>query len=215
MTLNPKWTQTVDEAVDDPAWDEYDSLIQREVDDYNRRLAETPGFKPLDWKMFKAIVWVESGGPKSFTWETRPLHIGSPGDKGLAVLRDGQEAADLIMSNALKQDIQGNILRPELNIRAGIAYALDRLCHSDVQSVNDPDHPTILNQTALAGDSLDRIARRVGSTVASMRKLNPGLVATQLHVGQRESGTARHTCTRDYRVGRADAVQPGVPVLPR
>src|SRR5690242_3911330 len=73
MTLDPGWTRTVDDGISNAAWDDYDTLIQAEVTDYNKRLATTPGFLKIDWKQFKAVVWVESGGPSSTAWTARAM----------------------------------------------------------------------------------------------------------------------------------------------
>ena len=173
MTLDPGWTRTVDDGITNAAWDDYDQLIQTEVNDYNQRLATTPGFLKIDWKVFKAVVWVESGGPSSAAWKGRAMQIGNKGDPGYSVVKEGKEAAPLVMSDKLKQDIKaGDINKPELNIRAGIAYALTRLVTSDMRSVDDKD-PTINEYTVVPGDSLDAIARKVGTTVASLKQLNP------------------------------------------
>jgi LysM repeat protein len=174
MALDPKWKQTVDDGISNKAWDEYDTLIQTEVTNYNQQLGGTPGFFPINWMVFKAMVWVETGGPSNSAWKTRPMQIGNPGDPGYAVLKDGKEAAPLIMSSQLKQDIKaGDINQPQLNIRAGIAYALIRLVTSDMKSVDDPKDTTVREYTVVSGDSLSRIAQNNGSTVESLQKLNP------------------------------------------
>ena len=184
MPLDPKWRQTVDDGLTNKAWDEFDTIIKAEIDDYNLRLAKTPGFFMLDMKIFKAMIWTESGGPANPAWKTRPMQIGNPGDPGLAVLKDGKEAAPLIMSDALKRDIKtGDINKPKLNVRAGIAYALTRLATSDMKSVDDPKDPTIREYAVVAGDSLSKIAGKVGTTVESLKKLNP--TAHVLHPGQK------------------------------
>ena len=35
MTLDPKWTNTVDDGLSNKAWDVYVALIQSEIADYN------------------------------------------------------------------------------------------------------------------------------------------------------------------------------------
>jgi LysM repeat protein len=183
VTLNAKWKQTVDDGVSNKQWDEYDSLIQSEVKDYNRRLAATPHFKMLDWKVFKAIVWAESCGPATAAWTMRPMQIGNLKDKGYPCLRNGEETAPLIMSDKLKEDIKGDINQPQLNIRAGIAYALVRLTTSAIKSVDDPKDTTIYEHVVEKGASFDRIAPQVDTTVASLQKLNP--TAKVLKIGQK------------------------------
>ena len=184
MPLDAKWKQTVDMGIADKAWDEYDALIQAEVDAYQKKFAGTPGFIALDWKLFKAMVWVESGGPSNASWKTRPLQIGNPGDPGYGVLKDGKEAAPLIMLDKLKQDIKtGDINKPELNIRAGIAYALTRLVTSDMKSVDDPKNSKVYDYTVVAGDNFSKIAKDLDTTVESLQKQNP--TAHVLKVGQK------------------------------
>jgi LysM repeat protein len=183
VTLNPKWKHTVDNGVSNKDWDEYDSLIQSEVNDYNQRLANTPHFTTFNWKMFKAMVWVESGGPHNVAWKMRPMQIGNLHDKGYPSLRNGDETAPLIMSDKLKEDIKGDINQPQLNVRAGIAYALVRLTTSAIKSVDDPKDTTIHEYTVEKGDYFDNIAPKVDTTVASLQKLNP--TAKVLKIGQK------------------------------
>jgi LysM repeat protein len=183
-TLHPKWIKTVNDGVTNKAWDAYDALIKAEVADCNVRLAGTPGFAAFDWLMFKAVLWVESGGPSSPAWTTRPMQIGNAGDAGYAVLKGGKEAAPLVMSEALKKDIKtGSISTPALNVRAGIAYALTRLAKSEIRSVDDPADAKVYQHTAVKGDSPSSIAKQVGSTLEVIRELNPG--ALNLQIGQK------------------------------
>lgn len=183
-TLARGWKDTVEDGVANPAWDAYDALIQAEVAGYNTRLAGTPGFVPLDWKLFKAMLWVESGGPSNPAWTTRPMQIGNPGDPGYAVLREGREAAPLVMSDQLRREIgTGNIGTPALNVRAGIAYAVARLARSDLRSVDDPRDMAVREYTVAPGDGLERIASKVQSTVPSLQAMNP--TARVLQPGQK------------------------------
>lgn len=185
MALDAKWKATVDDGKTNAAWGDHDATIKAEIDDYNVRLATTKGFTKLDWKLFKAVLWVESGGPKNAAWKGRAMQIGNPGDKGLDVVKNGKEAAPLIMSDKLKTDIKGNIEDPKLNIRAGIAYALTRLAQSDEQSVDDAKDPKVYEHTIASGENFDVVAKKVGSTVESIKKQNPGVVPTALKVGQK------------------------------
>jgi len=173
MPLDPRWTQTIDPALTDRRWDEYDALIQKETADHTARLNSTPGFPALDWKVFKAMVWVESGGPSNPAWKARAMQIGNPGDPGYATLRDQKEAAPLVMSDQLKADLKSmNISDPKLNVRAGIAYAMTRLAQSVIKSVDEASAP-IQEYTVVPGDSFDKIAKAVGTTIPSLTALNP------------------------------------------
>lgn len=183
MPLSAGWKKTVDDGIANEKWDAYDALIKRQIDEYNTRLAATPGFANLDWKLFKAMLWVESGGPSGRTWTARPMQIGNPGDQGYGALKSGEGASGQIMSDSLKADLKnGNINDPKLNIRAGIAYALTRLVQSEEKSVDDLDDLNIYTYTVIKGDNLWVVASKVGSTVKSLRRQNP--TANALKIGQ-------------------------------
>ncbi len=63
---------------------------------------------------------------------------------------------------------------PAYNIRAAIGYLLMRLANFSMQSVPDPDRRTY-EISVKTGDSLDKIARQQGSTIDTLRALNPGI----------------------------------------
>jgi hypothetical protein len=118
MTLSPQWTQMIDGALTEKAWDDYDDAIKAEVRDYKARF----GFS-TDWKLFKAQIWTESGAP-SHAWKTRPMQIGNPGDPGWATIKNQREHSDIISSDSLKKDLKNNrdINDPKFNIQVGMAY---------------------------------------------------------------------------------------------
>ncbi|WLI88541.1 hypothetical protein Q4S45_17705 [Massilia sp. R2A-15] len=58
------WQDTIDGAREDSRWNGYDCDIQLIVAQYNRHLLGTAGFIQLDWRLIKAMVWTESGGPE-------------------------------------------------------------------------------------------------------------------------------------------------------
>ncbi|MGZ3458545.1 MAG: LysM peptidoglycan-binding domain-containing protein [Archangium sp.] len=169
------WQETVQDGLTNAAWDAYDTTIKLEVSDYNTRLSGTPGYKKADWQLLKAMLWIESGGPKSKSWRTRPLQIGNPGDPGYAILKGGTEGSSLIMSARMKNDIiKGNINEPNLNVRAAIAYLFTRMAKYETKSVLDPTDPKPFTYKVVSGDNgLAAIAGKVGSTAEILQKLNP------------------------------------------
>jgi LysM repeat protein len=179
MSLSEKWKKTVDDGLTNALWDAYDTVITAEVSAYNTKFANSKGYHKIDWKLIKAVVWVESGGPTSPAWKARVMQIGNPGDPALAVLKGAQEGADLIMSEQLKKDIVGKINEPEVNVKAGIAYLVTRLAKSEFQSVVDALDSKTFSYTVVAGDSLDKIALKVGSTIDVLKKLNPTVKVLQ------------------------------------
>lgn len=131
MALTEEWKRTFDDALTNPQWDQYDDLIRREIEEYNQRFKATPGFRALDWNLAKAILWVESGGPGNPAWTSRAMRIADRGDPGFHVLRGGQESVPAIISDNLRMALSGDINDPRINIRAGIAYLLTRLCSAN------------------------------------------------------------------------------------
>jgi len=53
-----KWKDGITRAVGDIKWDAWDCEIQMAVNEYNRHLMGTAGYRPLDWKIIKAMLWV-------------------------------------------------------------------------------------------------------------------------------------------------------------
>lgn len=141
----------LDRAARDERWNEYDRLIEREVADYNRRLADTPGYQPVDWRLIKAMVWIESGGPTNPAWRTRPIQIGNPGDPGLAALRAGEGAADVILSDALKRERDQSENDPERNVRFGIAYLMIRMAETELRRMPPGPVERLHSQRVITG----------------------------------------------------------------
>ncbi|HEX8886193.1 MAG TPA: hypothetical protein VF797_17035 [Noviherbaspirillum sp.] len=86
----------------DRRWHAYDCDIQAAVSRFNRHLTGTPNYFSLDWRLVKAMVWTESGGPSNRAWTTRPIQIGNPGDPGLRALFSDKEGGSLILPPDLK-----------------------------------------------------------------------------------------------------------------
>lgn len=142
------------------------------------------GYHPLDWRLVKAMIWTESGGPTNRAWTSRPIQIGNPGDPGLAALLNGKEGGELIIPPAHRAHltISSAISSPEMNIRAGVAYLLMRLAKFEVASVPDTRDGGIHEIAVQAGDSFSRIAAKHGTTISVLRAHNP--TAVVLRPGQ-------------------------------
>ncbi len=174
MPLDPRWTATIDKAIKDDAWDGYDELVRKEVDSYNLRFGNTLGYKVVDWHILKAVLWVESGGPGTHAWTHRAMQIGNPGDRGYAVLKGRHEGSSVIMTTHLAAEIKTRkIDDPKLNIRAGIAYLFTRMAYFDEKSVLDAQEVADRAYVVIHGDSLQKIAHKVGTTVELLETLNP------------------------------------------
>lgn len=197
MALSQKWIDTVEDGLSNREWDAYDTLIRSEVGEcvcsaqeagYNPRFIENTasGYACVDWTLVKAMLWVESGGPRQACWKTRPMQIGNPGDAAYGVLKSGAEGSVLVMSPKLFNAIRTqSIDSPELNIRAAIAYLFTRMAKFDVQTVPDESDQTIHSVTVVHGDSLERIARRVGTSIDELKNFRSEVSITQLRIGEK------------------------------
>jgi hypothetical protein len=177
-----KWQDGVNKAVDDDKWNSWDCEIQVAANEFNRHLSDTTGYKPLDWQLIKAMLWVETGA-HSPEWNSKPMQIGVVGDPGMSSLLSGKEGGNLILPPAWKTKMTAGTVRtiPAHNIRAGIGYLLMRMANYEYRSVPSADS-RVYEVTVKAGDSLDKIAKAQGSTVDTLKKLNP--TASVLRPGQ-------------------------------
>ena len=171
-----KWKETIDTADKNPAWHGYDATIKSTVDAYNTHLKSAPGFTALDWRLIKAMLWTETGPTAKLAWATRPMQIGNQDDPGLAALLGGKEGGELIMPSNIASGLtpQNVGADPVKNIQAGVGYLLMRAANFKYDDVWNPNAP-ITEYKVAAGDSIDRIAKRNGSTVGHLYWLNPGL----------------------------------------
>jgi hypothetical protein len=184
MALSGKWKATMDAALSDSRSSAYDATIQAELDDDDKRFAQTPGYATLTPKLFKAVALVESGGPSNPAWTARVMQIGNPGDPGYGVLKRQEQNSGITMSQQLQADLlTKSIDEPTLNVRAGIALILTMAAKFSASPAIDPSDGAMRTHKVGKGDSLSRIARSEGTTMQDLRQSNPGL-APSLHPGQ-------------------------------
>jgi hypothetical protein len=167
-----KWQDGISKAAHDTKWNSWDCEIRSAVNEFNRHLADTPGYSALDWKLVKAMVWTETGAAHR-EWERKPMQIGVAGDPGLGALLSGDEGGDLIIPPVWQKQLTAGSARtiPRHNIRAGIAYLLMRMANYEHRrpdvSPLQPDRSVARRrarpQRVIAGwriISTDTIARR-------------------------------------------------------
>ncbi|WP_338768619.1 LysM domain-containing protein [Massilia sp. METH4] len=176
------WKDGLIKGVGQAKWHTYDCEIKTSISEFDRHLAGSPGYVIVDWRLVKAMLWVETGAGH-IQWRVKPMQIGVLGDPGLDALLGGKEGGDIIMPPSLKATLDHNAARtiPSYNIRAGIAYLLMRMAKFEFRSVVSDD-PKIYEAPVNRGDSMARIAKVCGTTTDILRQLNPK--ATILRPGQ-------------------------------
>jgi len=177
-----KWKDGIRAATKSEKWNSWDNEIQTAVSEYNHHLLSETGCFFLDWRLIKAILWVESGANNP-EWQIKPMRIGVVGDPGLTSFLSGKEGGELIIPPMWEGRLTIASARsiPAHNIRAGIGYLLMRMANFKYRSVLDTDS-AIYEVTVKAGDSLEKISRARGSTVEVLKNLNP--MASILRPGQ-------------------------------
>lgn len=66
-----------------------------------------------------------------------------------------------------------SIDKPEVNIRAAIAYLYTRLAKFEIQSIPDPKDARIYEYEVKSGDNLSAIANKHGTTLNDLQSRNP------------------------------------------
>jgi hypothetical protein len=168
-----KWRDGLEKASGNPQWNAYDCEIKTSVGEFNRHLQGTAGYRQLDWRLIKAMSWVETGAGHP-EWRTNPMQIGVPGDPGLGALLSAKEGGQLILPPGWQEKITLATARsmPTHNIRAAIGYLLMRIARFNHQSVSNKDEK--MHEVAVKrGDSIAKIAKENGTTVEIIRALNP------------------------------------------
>lgn len=194
MALSKGFTDTMTAAVADPAAADYDDVLKAEIAACAKRFKGTPGFPdPLDWRLFKAQLLVESGGPKGRVWKGRVMQIGNSGDPGLAVVRAAvrgdtahAEGADLVLPADLKsamKDPKQSIDQPALNLRVALCYLFARMLKG-IRDENeiDPTRPPGAHKV-IGGESWWSIAGHYGIKVKDLQDLNSSAVTRGLFAG--------------------------------
>jgi LysM repeat protein len=182
MTLNQDWKDTIEDGVKNDQWDRYDKTLLDEVATLNLRLASVPGFKSVDWKLAKAILWVESSGPLKFSakakkmivnpaWNARVMQIGNTGDPAYTIVKNLKENTKLVVNPSL--DLKGDINDPFINVKFALTYLMQRHVTGETRSIKSDTDKKTYTETVKNGDSFSAIAARVGTTIEVLQQMNP------------------------------------------
>ncbi|MRV73388.1 peptidoglycan-binding protein [Duganella sp. FT92W] len=194
-----KWQDGISKAARDAKWDSWDCEIRSAVNEFNRHLADTPGYTELDWRLVKAMVWTETGAEHR-EWARKPMQIGVAGDPGLAALLSGNEGGDLILPSTWKKRLTSGSARtiPNHNIRAGIGYLLMRMANFEYRHVADsePEH---------GGRAFHR-QRRSQRVIAGWRRFSTDTIAKRYNGGGDPNYASKLDFALEVMRGRVEAV---------
>lgn len=168
------WQDTINASLTDDRWHEYDCDIQRVVREFNNHLSGKGGYRSLDWRIIKAMIWTESGGPENRAWKRNPMQIGNPGDPGLRALLSGHEGGDLILPPGTKRILTEVTSRstPTMNMRAGVGYLLMRLARFGGGTILDESDTKVYTVEVRSADTYSKLSRLHGTTIDTLKKMN-------------------------------------------
>jgi Zn-dependent peptidase ImmA (M78 family) len=175
-----EWKAGREKAIGNHDWYIYDNTIRKLVSEINQHLSMSKNieqYKPLDWKLIKAMIWTETGAT-SPAWKTRTMQIGNIRDKGILevtvparprkyniiVPKDWDKylknKSDMIKSN------------PEYNIRAGIALLMIKMSETEKDKTVYDDEKEYIYEVVKGDLGYSSIAKKIGTTQGVLTTLN-------------------------------------------
>ena len=168
------------------SWNAYDQDVQNIVSDFNNYLRTTPGYVSLDWRLIKAMLWVETGPyAERNLWYSKPMQSANHHDLGWPeMMRSGnRDRMHLIVPPNLRGAVASPNLTPRDNIVAGVAYLLYSAAETGPKTVIDKQD--VKTVTVARGDSLYLIARQVGTTEPVLKDMNSRMTLFPLQPGMK------------------------------
>lgn len=167
------WKDTINTSKTNPKWNDYDGAIKKTVEEYNRHLGNMPGYFHLDWRLIKAMIWVETGVLRT-EWNKRPIQIGNFGDPGMATILSGREGSALVIPPSIRRGLTAYKIQndPIANIQAGVGYLLTKCARYGTATIMDPNDSKQYDHTVKPHDTLSKIAAECGTTVELLRNMN-------------------------------------------
>ncbi|HEX9060294.1 MAG TPA: hypothetical protein VF941_08950 [Clostridia bacterium] len=174
--------ETIVEKEKEKGWDYFDKEIQKSVDSFNNFLKWDRNYISLDWKMIKAMMWVETN-PYSEYWDTCPMQIGVNGDPGIDDVTRGTYRELIIPKEYLAELSNKDVIskNADTNIRAGIAYLLYSLATYGTEDTYDKTDTKIYEYTVEKGDLgfwgiMDKLKKKgISTTMNILTGMNPSV----------------------------------------
>ncbi len=163
-------------------WNQHDRDIEQIVSAYNNYLGSTPGYMPFDWHLVKAMVWTETGPvARNNEWNTGAMQSANPGDSGLPDMMSKPDRTNLIVPPSLRGALSSPNSNAYNNIAAGVGVLLFKAANFDQKTITDTKN--LKKVTVDKGDTLEKLAARLGTTVQVLQQDNRGVSPKSLKPG--------------------------------
>ncbi|UWM63546.1 LysM peptidoglycan-binding domain-containing protein [Enterobacter sp. CP102] len=175
-----EWKSGREKAIGNPDWYIYDNTIRKLVSEINQHLSMSKNieqYKPLDWKLIKAMIWTETGAT-SPAWKTRTMQIGNTKDKGIlevTVPARPRKYNIIVPKNwdkYLKNKSDMIKSNPEYNIRAGIALLMIKMSETEKDKTVYDDEKEYTYEIVKGDRGYSTIATKIGTTQGVLTTLN-------------------------------------------
>ena len=175
-----QWKDIRKNAIGNPDWYVYDDYIRKLVSELNLHLSTSKNienYKPLDWKLIKAIIWTETGAT-SASWKTRTMQIGNAGDRGIeeVTIPARPRKYNLIIpktwNNFLIKKTSQIKTEPEYNIREGLALLMIKMAEPEKDKTVYDSQQEFIYEVVNGDIGYNSIAKKQGTTQGVLTLLN-------------------------------------------
>lgn len=175
-----EWKSGREKAIGNPDWYIYDNTIRKLVSEINQHLSMSKNieqYKPLDWKLIKAMIWTETGATVA-AWKTRPIQIGNTGDEGIkeVAIPARPRKYNIIIPKTWGTYLinKTDLIRsnPEYNIRAGIALLMIKMSETEKDKTVYDDENEYTYEVVNSDRGYSSIAKKIGTTQGVLTTLN-------------------------------------------
>jgi len=175
-----EWKSGREKAIGNPDWYIYDNTIRKLVSEINQHLSMSKNieqYKPLDWKLIKAMIWTETGAT-SAAWKTKTMQIGNNKDDGIleVTVPARPRKYNIIVPRNWDKYLKnkGDMIKtnPEYNIRAGIALLMIKMSETEKDKTVYDNEKEFTYEVVRGDLGYSSIAKKIGTTQGVLTTLN-------------------------------------------
>ncbi|EHB3782782.1 LysM peptidoglycan-binding domain-containing protein [Salmonella enterica subsp. houtenae serovar 17:z29:-] len=175
-----QWKAGRKSAIGNSDWYIYDDYIKKLVSEINQHLSTSKnikGYKTLDWKLIKAMIWTETSAT-SAEWKKRTMQIGNTGDDGIKEVSVPARPRkyNLIIPKTWNSYLinKTDLIRsnPEYNIRAGISLLMIKMAEQEKDRTVYESETEFIYEVVKGDLGYSSIAKKTGTTQGVLTQLN-------------------------------------------